>query len=158
MEGQAVAGEAVMHLSRPPEVLLVEDNPDDIALIRRGFKRGAGAVNLAVLSDGKEVLAFLRRQGPYAAARAPDLILLDLNLPGKDGREVLAELKLDPALKQIPVVVLTSSEAEQDVVGSYRCQANCYVTKPVDLDQFLSAIRAIREFWLTLATLPPPPA
>ncbi|HWH70296.1 MAG TPA: response regulator, partial [Candidatus Sulfotelmatobacter sp.] len=111
--------------------------------------------HLSIVEDGVQALEFLRRQGPYAQAPRPDLIMLDLNLPRKDGREVLAELKADPDLKAIPVVVLTTSRAEQDVLRAYRLHANCYITKPVDFEQFLEVVRSIESFWLCLVTLPP---
>jgi CheY-like chemotaxis protein len=139
---------------RPVEVLLVEDNPGDVRLMQESLREGKVRVRLAVAADGEEALALLRREGPYAAAARPDLILLDLNLPRKDGREVLAEIKADPHLRRIPVVVLTSSQAEKDIAISYDLNANCYVTKPVDLQQFMSVVRSIEEFWLTVVTLP----
>lgn len=139
---------------RPVDILLVEDNPGDVDLTIEALKEGKVANRLRVADDGVEAMAFLRREGKYADAFRPDLILLDLNLPRKDGREVLAEIKADPALKQIPVVVLTTSEAEQDIVKSYQLHANCYITKPVDLEQFIRVVRAIDEFWLTVVKLP----
>jgi CheY-like chemotaxis protein len=143
-----------MHLNRPIEILLVEDNPGDVRLTREGLQRGKIANNLNVVGDGESAMAYLRRQGEYAAAAAPDLVLLDLNLPGKDGREVLGEIKADPDLKSTPVVVMTSSEAEEDIIRSYMCHANCYITKPVDLQQFLKVVASIEDFWLTIARLP----
>jgi two-component system, chemotaxis family, response regulator Rcp1 len=136
------------------EILLVEDNPGDVRLTREGLKRAKIATNLNVVGDGEAAMAYLRRVGEYADAPHPDLILLDLNLPKKDGREVLAEVKEDQLLKHIPVVVMTSSEAEQDIVRSYRYHANCYITKPVDLQQFLRVVESIEEFWLTVVKLP----
>ncbi|MDE3075448.1 MAG: response regulator [Chloroflexota bacterium] len=139
---------------RPVEVLLVEDNPGDVRLTIEALKDGKIRNNLHVASDGVEALEFLRSQGKYAGAERPDLILLDLNLPKKDGREVLAEIKEDAGLASIPVVILTTSKAEEDILRSYALQANCYVTKPVDLDQFLSVVKAIEHFWLSVVTLP----
>jgi CheY-like chemotaxis protein len=139
----------------PVEILLVEDNPGDVRLTVEALKEGKVLNNLVTVGDGVEALAYLRREGKYAAATRPDLILLDLNLPRKDGREVLAEVKVDPDLRQIPVVVLTSSGAESDILRAYDLHANCYVTKPVDLDQFLAVVRSIEGFWLTIVRLPP---
>ena len=136
------------------EILLVEDSPGDVRLTREAFKEGKLANRLHVVSDGEEALAFLHRQGPYRDAVRPDLILLDLNLPKKDGREVLALIKADDELKRIPVVVLTTSRAEQDILKAYDLHANCYITKPVDLDQFLLVVKTVEEFWLTLVKLP----
>jgi two-component system, chemotaxis family, response regulator Rcp1 len=141
--------------SRTIEILLVEDNPGDARLTLEAFKEGKVLNHLTVMKDGVEALAYLRRQGPYASAKAPDLILLDLNLPRKSGREVLAEIKADERLKTIPVVVLTTSEDAQDVARAYSEHANCYITKPVDLDQFLRVVQSIENFWLTLVRLPP---
>jgi CheY-like chemotaxis protein len=140
---------------RPVEILLVEDNPGDVRLTQEAFKEGKVRNNLHVAVDGVEAMAFLRREGKYADAVRPDIILLDLNLPKKDGREVLAEIKGDLELKRIPVVVLTTSEAEQDILRAYGLHANCYITKPVDLDQFMSVIQSIEDFWLTIVKLPP---
>ena len=142
---------------RPIEILLVEDNPGDVRLTIEGLNEGKVHNNLHVAKDGVEALAFLRREGNYADAVRPDLILLDLNLPRKDGREVLADIKADPDLKTIPVVVLTTSRAEQDVLHSYQLQANCYITKPVDLEQFIHVVKSIEDFWLTVVTLPRKP-
>ena len=142
---------------RPIEILLVEDNPGDVRLTVEGLNEGKVRNNLHVAKDGVEVLAFLRREGNYSDAVRPDLILLDLNLPRKDGREVLADIKADPDLKTIPVVVLTTSRAEQDVLHSYQLQANCYITKPVDLEQFIHVVKSIEDFWLTVVTLPRKP-
>ena len=139
---------------RPIEILLVEDNPGDVRLTMEGLREGKVRNNLHVARDGVEALAFLRREAGFANAIRPDLILLDLNLPRKDGREVLSEIKSDPELKTIPVVVLTTSRAEQDVLHSYQLQANCYITKPVDLEQFIKVVNSIEEFWLTIVTLP----
>jgi CheY-like chemotaxis protein len=142
-------------VSRPVEVLLVEDNPGDVRLTREALKEGKIRNNLHVARDGVEALAFLRRQGEHAGAPRPDLILLDLNLPRKDGREVLTEIKEDASLRQIPVVVLTSSQAEEDIVRAYDLHANCYISKPVDLDQFINVVRSIEDFWFTVVKLPP---
>ena len=141
-------------MSKPLDILLVEDNPADVRLTQEAFREGKILNNLTVARDGVEAMEFLRRRGKHAAAVRPDLILLDLNLPRKDGREVLAEIKSDPALMRIPIVVLTTSRAETDIVKSYNLHANCYVVKPVDLEQFLDVIKAIDNFWLTAVTLP----
>ena len=141
-------------VGKPIEILLVEDNPGDVRLTQEAFKENKMLNHLSVVWDGEEALAFLRQEGEYAAATRPDLILLDLNLPKKDGREVLAEIKADEHLKRIPVVVLTTSSAEQDILKSYDLHANCYITKPVDLEQFIIIVRSIEDFWLTIAKLP----
>ncbi|WIG94838.1 response regulator [Myxococcus sp. SDU36] len=141
----------------PIEILLVEDNPGDVRLTIEAFKEGKVSNRLSVARDGVEALAFLRRQGAYANAARPDLILLDLNLPRKDGREVLAEIKVDPALRRIPVVVLTTSKAEEDILRTYDLHANCYIAKPVDLEQFIFVVRSIDDFWLSVVRLPPKP-
>jgi len=137
------------------EILLVEDNPGDVRLTKEALKEGrfANLINVAV--DGFEAMAFLRREGKYANASRPDLILLDLNLPKKNGREVLAEIKADSNLKSIPVVVLTSSQAEKDIVATYNLHANCYITKPVDFEQFICVVRSIEDFWFAVVKLPP---
>ena len=140
---------------RAIDILLVEDSPADVRLTREALKEAKVHNEIHVIQDGMAALAFLRKQGQYAASPRPDLILLDLNLPKKDGREVLAEIKQDDDLKRIPVVVLTTSRAEADVVRSYDLHANAYVTKPVDLTQFLHVIRSLEEFWLVVVTLPP---
>ncbi|MDD5030153.1 MAG: response regulator [Rhodoferax sp.] len=140
--------------SRLIEILLVEDNPGDVLLTREAMKAGKLRNRLSVASDGEQAMAFLRRQGRFADAPRPDLILLDLNLPRKDGREVLAELKADPCLKSIPVVVLTTSAADQDVQRAYDLHANCFITKPVDFNQFMRVVQQIDEFWINLVTLP----
>jgi CheY-like chemotaxis protein len=140
--------------SKTIEILLVEDNPGDVRLTREAFKEGKLLNNLTVISDGVEALAYLRQQGEYTNATRPDLILLDLNLPRKDGREVLTEIKADQNLKTIPVVVLTTSSAQEDVTSAYSNHANCYITKPVDLDQFLKVVHSIENFWLSLVKLP----
>jgi chemotaxis family two-component system response regulator Rcp1 len=142
---------------RPIEVLLVEDNPGDVRLTREALKDGKVSNNLSVTPDGVEALRFLRREGAYADAPRPDVVLLDLNLPKKDGRQVLREIKEDPSLRMIPVVILTSSEAERDIAGAYALQANCYITKPVDLDQFITVVRSIEDFWFSIVKLPPEP-
>jgi two-component system, chemotaxis family, response regulator Rcp1 len=138
----------------PIEVLLVEDSPGDVRLTREAFKDAKVHINLHVASDGIEAMAFLRCEGQYANVPRPDLILLDLNLPKKDGREVLEEIKESPTLKCIPVVVLTTSASEEDILRSYRLHANCYITKPVDLDGFLKVVRSIDSFWLSIVKLP----
>jgi chemotaxis family two-component system response regulator Rcp1 len=143
------------HIGRPIEILLVEDNPGDIRLTREGLKEGRIFNNLSVVEDGVEAMAFLRREGEYADAPHPDLILLDLNLPKKDGREVLKEIKSDPKLRRIPVVILTTSRAEEDIMGTYDQHANCYIIKPVDFDQFVNVVKSIEDFWLTIVRLPP---
>jgi chemotaxis family two-component system response regulator Rcp1 len=139
---------------RPVDILLVEDNPADVRLTREALKDAKVLNTLHVVTDGAAAMAFLRRQDPYAAAPRPDLVLLDLNLPKKDGREVLGEIKGDAELKRIPVVVLTTSQAEEDIVRSYNLYANAYVTKPVGLPEFLGAVRALEDFWLAVVTLP----
>ena len=139
---------------RPIEILLVEDNPGDVRLTVEGLKESKVRNNLHVARDGVEAMEFLQRQGQHTSAVRPDLILLDLNLPRMDGREVLAEIKSDPKLKTIPVVVLTTSRAEHDVLRSYELQANCYITKPVDLEQFITVVKSIEDFWFTIVTLP----
>jgi two-component system, chemotaxis family, response regulator Rcp1 len=140
--------------SRSIEILLVEDNPGDVRLTREALREGKVRNNLHVAQDGVEALRFLRREGEHADAVRPDLVLLDLNLPKKDGRQVLEEIKNDPELRTIPVVVLTSSQAEQDICRAYDLYANAYVTKPVDLDQFITVVRSIESFWLTIVKLP----
>ena len=139
----------------PVEILLVEDNPGDVRLTQEALKEGKVYNNLHWAKDGVEALEFLKQQGKHAKAPRPDIILLDLNLPKKDGREVLALIKKDSDLKHIPVVVLTTSEAEEDVLKSYELHANCYVTKPVDLEKFIHVVQSIDRFWLTVVTLPP---
>ena len=140
----------------PVEILLVEDNAGDVRLTREALREGKVYSNLHWAKDGVEALEFLRREGKYADAPRPDIILLDLNLPKIDGREVLAAIKGDDQLKQIPVVVLTTSKAEEDVLRSYALHANCFITKPVDLDKFILVVKSIDRFWLTVVTLPPP--
>jgi chemotaxis family two-component system response regulator Rcp1 len=139
---------------RPIEILLVEDSSADIDLTREALDDAKVRNSLHVARDGVEALAFLRREHPFTEAPRPDLILLDLNLPRKDGREVLAEIKDDPDLRRIPVVILTTSEAEQDIIKSYDLHANCYVTKPVDLERFITVVRSIEDFWLAIVRLP----
>jgi chemotaxis family two-component system response regulator Rcp1 len=138
----------------PIEVLLVEDSAGDIRLTREAFKDAKVHINLHVASDGVEAMAFLKRDGPHAAAPRPDLILLDLNLPKKDGREVLKEIKESPTLKIIPVVILTTSASEADILRTYQLHANCYITKPVDLEGFLKVVKSIDSFWLSVVKLP----
>jgi len=140
---------------RPVEILLVEDNPGDVRLTREAMKDSKLLNHISVVGDGEEAMAFLRREGKYVEATRPDLILLDLNLPKKDGREVLAEIKTDEQLRRIPVVILTTSSAEQDILKTYDLHANCYITKPVNLDQFSAVVRGIEEFWFTIVKLPP---
>jgi CheY-like chemotaxis protein len=142
-------------MAPPIEILLVEDNPGDVRLTQEALKEGKVYNNLHWAKDGVEALEFLRREGKHAGAPRPDIILLDLNLPKKDGREVLAVIKKDDHLKHIPVVVLTTSKAEEDVLKSYELHANCYVTKPVDLEKFIVVVQSIDRFWLTVVTLPP---
>jgi len=141
-------------MTDPIEILLVEDNPGDVELTREALRDSKLHMRLSVVGDGVEALAFLRREGAHAAAARPDLVLLDLNLPKKDGRAVLGEMKQDPALRHIPVVILTSSQAEQDILQAYELHANCYVTKPVDFDQFITIVRSIEQFWFTVVKLP----
>jgi len=147
------------HLSKvgvPIEILLIEDNPADVRLTREALKDAKVWNQVHVAPDGVEALAFLRREGKYEQAPRPDLILLDLNLPRKDGRAVLEEIKQDESLEHIPVVVLTTSQAEQDIVSSYRLRANAFVTKPVDLEQFLKVVHSIEHFWLEIVKLSRP--
>ena len=136
------------------DILLVEDSPGDVRLTREALKEGKVRNTLHVCEDGERALAFLRRQGEHRAAPRPDLVLLDLNLPRVDGREVLAEMKADPDLKRIPVVVLTTSTADEDVLRVYDLAGNCYIPKPVELDRFLEVVRSIEDFWLTVVRLP----
>lgn len=140
----------------PLEVLLVEDSPGDVRLTREAFRDAGRAINLKVASDGVEAMAVLRREGPHVHALRPDLVLLDLNLPKMDGREVLACIKADARLKTIPTVVLSASSAQADIDKSYQLQANCYFTKPVQLDEFDSLVKSITDFWLTKVKLPRP--
>jgi two-component system, chemotaxis family, response regulator Rcp1 len=140
---------------RPVEILLIEDSPSDTELTVEALREAKVRNRLNMVEDGVQALEFLRRTGKYAHAPRPDLIMLDLNLPRKDGREVLAEIKADENLKLIPIVVLTTSRAEQDVLRAYQLNANCYISKPVDFEQFLQAVRSIESFWLCVVTLPP---
>jgi CheY-like chemotaxis protein len=142
-------------LNRPVEILLVEDNPGDVELTTLALQEGKVMNNLTAVQDGIEAMAFLRREAPYQDAPRPDLIFLDLNLPRKGGRETLAEIKQDPKFGTIPVVILTTSDAERDIVESYKLNANCYITKPVDLGKFISIVRSIEDFWFTVVVLPP---
>ena len=137
------------------DVLLVEDSPSDARLTVKTFEKAKVLNTLHIVEDGVEAMNFLRQTGPYQQAPRPDLILLDLNLPKKDGRQVLAEIKADPKLETIPVVVLTTSEAEEDILRSYQLRANCYITKPVTLQQFVRVVKSIEDFWLTVVKLPP---
>ena len=139
----------------PIEVLLVEDDPGDVLMTQEAFEEHKVRNNLAVVNDGSEAIAYMRREGQYADAPRPDLVLLDLNLPRRDGREVLAEIKNDPDLRQIPVVVLTTSQADEDIVRSYQLHANAYVTKPVDFERFITVVRQIDDFFVTVVKLPP---
>jgi CheY-like chemotaxis protein len=141
-------------LARPAEILLVEDSPGDVRLMQEALREGKVANRVHVVGDGVEAMAFLRREGDYADAPRPDLLLLDLNLPKKDGREVLAELKADEDLRRIPTVVLTTSQAEEDVLKAYNLHANCFMTKPVDLGQFLDLVKNIEQYWLLMVRLP----
>jgi len=138
----------------PIDILLVEDNPGDVRLTKEALKEGKVRNNLHVAEDGVEAIAFLHREGRYSEMPRPDIILLDLNLPKKDGREVLAEIKCDEDLKRIPVVVLTTSMAEEDILKTYDLHANCYITKPVDLEKFISVVKMVEDFWLTIVKLP----
>jgi chemotaxis family two-component system response regulator Rcp1 len=142
-------------ISKNIEILLVEDNPADVRLAQEAFKDAKVHNILYTVGDGVEAMAFLRRQGKYADVARPDLILLDLNLPKKDGREVLAEIKTDEHLKLIPVVILTVSKDEEDILKTYNLHANCYITKPIDFEQFMKVVKSIEEFWLTIVKLPP---
>ncbi|QLH78927.1 response regulator [Halosimplex rubrum] len=141
--------------AEPVAILLAEDNPGDVTLTRKALERGSIINNLHVVNDGVEALSFLRQEGEYADEPRPDLVLLDLNMPRKDGRDVLEEIKTEDRLKRIPIVVMTSSEAEEDIVQSYDLHANAYLTKPIDFDGFLDVIERIEEFWLTVVKMPP---
>lgn len=141
-------------LNRPVDILLVEDSPGDVLLTQEALRGSRVQNRLHVVGDGVEALRYLRREAPFGQVPTPDLILLDLNLPRKDGREVLAEVKRDEQLKHIPVIVLTTSQTEKDVLNSYELHANCYISKPVNLDQFIAVVRAIEDFWLTVVKLP----
>ena len=144
----------MLEQNRPVEILLVEDNPGDERLTREALKEGKVYSNLHWVKDGVEALDFLRHKGRFSGSPRPDIILLDLNLPKKDGREVLSDIKNDDELKRIPVVILTTSKAEEDVMRTYNLHANCYVTKPVDLEKFIVVVKSIDAFWLTVVTLP----
>jgi CheY-like chemotaxis protein len=137
------------------DILLVEDNPGDVRLTREAFKEGKVVNTLHVVQDGVEALAFLRHEGAYVKSIHPDIILLDLNLPRMNGRELLANIKTDPELKRIPVVILTTSKSEVDIIESYDLHANCYITKPVDMDRFITVVKSIEDFWFTVVKLPP---
>ena len=150
----AAAAPEVLAEATPVEILLVEDDPGDVLMTKEALADAKMANELHVVSNGEEALAFLFREGEYADAPRPGLILLDLNLPRVDGREVLARIKADELLRRIPVVVLTTSEAEEDILRAYDLHANCYITKPVDLDQFIAVVQSIEDFWLTIVTLP----
>jgi len=143
-----------MKKSKYLSILLIEDNPGDIRLAQEAFKEGKIEAGLDIARDGIEALQFLRKKAPFEKVKTPDLILLDLNLPKKDGREVLTEIKADPDLKRIPVVILTTSNAEQDILNTYNLHVNCYINKPVDFDSFFEIIRKIEDFWLKTAILP----
>ncbi len=142
------------NMAKPIDILLVEDNPGDVRLTQEALKEAKVRNDLYVVNDGVEAMAFLRKQGVYKGVPRPDMILLDLNLPKKNGHEVLAEIKSDDDLKRIPVVMLTISKAEEDIIKSYNLYANCFITKPVDLDQFLTVVKSIEDFWLTVVKLP----
>jgi two-component system, chemotaxis family, response regulator Rcp1 len=143
-----------MPIARPAEILLIEDNPGDVLLIQEALRTSGTGSRLHVAEDGTEAMAFLRREGGYEARALPDLIILDLNIPKRDGREVLAEIKSDPEMRRIPVVILTTSDADEDVAQTYDLHANCYITKPVDFDRFTAIVRLIESFWLSIAKLP----
>jgi chemotaxis family two-component system response regulator Rcp1 len=142
-------------VGKPIVILLVEDNPGDVDLARAAMEESKVRNILHTVGDGVEAMLFLRGKGKYAEAPRPDLVLLDLNLPKKDGREVLAEIKSDPDLRRIPVVILTISKDEEDILRSYNLHANCFITKPIDLNQFVKVVKAIEDFWLTIVKLPP---
>ena len=144
-----------LQLLKPIDILLVEDNPGDADLAREALEGGKIRNNLFVVTDGEAAMDFLYNAGPYADMPRPDLILLDLNLPRKDGREVLADIKAHKDLKRIPVVILTTSKSEEDILKSYNLHANCYITKPLDLNQFIRVVRCIEDFWLSIVVLPP---
>jgi CheY-like chemotaxis protein len=144
----------MMNNDQPIEILLVEDNPGDVRLTLEVMKDARVRNHMSMVKDGVEALAFLRREGDFADAPRPDLILLDLNLPKKDGREVLADIKSDPTLRRIPVVVLTVSKDVEDILKSYDLYANCYVTKPINMEQFIAVVKSIEDFWLTIVKLP----
>lgn len=152
----AVAPVSVPKSSKSKNLLLVEDNAGDIRLTQEALKDGNFLVNLSIATDGVEAVEFLHRTGKYKDAPRPDLILLDLNLPRKNGREVLSEIKSDPDLKRIPVLVMTTSKAQQDIEKAYSLNANCYITKPLDLEEFMDVVHSIEDFWLDKACLPAP--
>lgn len=139
------------------EILMVEDNPGDVRLAQEALKESKVRNNMSVVWDGEEAISFLRREGKYSDSPRPDLILLDLNLPKKDGIQVLADIKEDPHLRRIPVVILSTSEADRDILKTYDLHANCYITKPVDFDKFVEVVKAMDNFWLTIVRLPPSP-
>jgi two-component system, chemotaxis family, response regulator Rcp1 len=141
--------------ARPVDILLVEDNPGDVRLIQEALRDGKILNRLSTVSDGQAAMALLRKQGSYAQAVRPELILLDLNLPRKDGREVLREVKMDPDLRSIPIVIVTSSPAEEDILKSYNAYANCYITKPLGLQKFMTVVKSIEDFWVHIVKLPP---
>ena len=141
-------------VGEPVDILLVEDNPGDARLMQEALAEAKIRNRLQVIADGAEALAYLRRRDPFAGAGRPDLILLDLNLPGKDGRQVLAEIKRDEDLRRIPVVILTTSHAEADIARAYDLHANAYITKPLDIEQFITVVKSIEDFWLTIVKLP----
>lgn len=141
--------------AKPIEILLVEDDPGHARLTIEAFKEGKIANSLHIVPDGEAALAYLRRQGPYAGAERPDIVLLDLNLPKKDGREVLRDLKADEDLRRIPVVILTVSKAEEDVLKAYQLHANCYITKPIGMEQFVTVVKSVEDFWFSIVKLPP---
>lgn len=143
-----------LQLVKPADVLLVEDNPSDVRLTREAMKEGRVLNNLHVVGDGEAAIAFLMRKPPYEQAPRPDLVLLDLNLPKKSGREVLAIIKQHPDLRTIPIIVLTTSRAEEDILRTYELHANCFITKPVDLDKFISVVQQVENFWLSVVRLP----
>jgi chemotaxis family two-component system response regulator Rcp1 len=147
-------GSNYLEKAKPIHILLVEDNPGDIRLTIEVLKEGRINNELTIVTDGEQAIQFLRKEGEYAQAPTPDIILLDLNLPKKDGREVLAEIKTDEALLRIPVIVLTTSDAEKDVLNMYAHHANCYITKPVDFNQFIKVIKTFEDFWLNIVKLP----
>ena len=142
-------------MNTPISILLVDDNCDDVELTREALQDSKLAIQLNHVEDGVEALAYLRKQGKYSAAKRPDLILLDLNMPRKDGRQVLEEIRADTALEDLPVVILTTSGAEEDIMRSYKSHVNCYIQKPVDFNQFIKVVDAIQEFWFTIVKLPP---
>jgi two-component system, chemotaxis family, response regulator Rcp1 len=146
---------AAASCQEPIEILLVEDNPGDAELLLDFMQQSKVKNCITWVKDGEVAMAYLHREGEYAAKPMPDIVLLDLNLPRKDGREVLSDMKADPKLRHIPVVILTSSKSEQDIARSYSLQANCYITKPVDLDQFPTVVKSIEDFWFTIVKLPP---